>query len=171
MVRLKIFDWIKILRRHLHQILGNWTGTNFVTESRVNSRLILRMREWRDESEIYNCQRTQLSNNKFINGIWGGTLDLAWLQQIRQHKTNNLIMATSSGKSHFFIRQRMKIKMTRWIWFDLALQVLRKGEKWRDTDSELKVANTYFFKNYFTVLILRDICVLFTKRFMRVSVG
>ena len=79
LVRLKIFEWIKILRRHLHQIQGNWAGTNFVTESRVNSRLILRMREWRDESEIYNCQRTQLSNNKFINGIWGGTLDLVWL--------------------------------------------------------------------------------------------
>ena len=24
-----------------------------------------------------HCQRTQLSNNKFINGIWGVTLDLA----------------------------------------------------------------------------------------------
>ena len=27
-------------------------------------------------SEMYNCQRIQLSNNKFINGILGGTLDL-----------------------------------------------------------------------------------------------
>ena len=32
----------------------------------------------KDESEIYNYQWIQLSNNKFINGILGGTLDLAW---------------------------------------------------------------------------------------------
>ena len=35
------------------------------------------MQESRDESEIYNCQLTQLSNNKSINGILGVTLDLA----------------------------------------------------------------------------------------------
>ena len=39
----------------------------------------LQMQEFRDESEIYNCQWIQLLNNKFINGILGGTLDLAWL--------------------------------------------------------------------------------------------
>ena len=34
--------------------------------------------ECRDESEIYNYHRAQLSNNKFINGIFGFTLhDLA----------------------------------------------------------------------------------------------
>ena len=43
------------------------------------------MEECTDESEIYNYQRIQFSNNKFINGILGGggvggTLDLAWLQ-------------------------------------------------------------------------------------------
>ena len=37
------------------------------------------MQEYRDESEIYNYQRIQLSNNTLINGIFGGTLDLAWL--------------------------------------------------------------------------------------------
>ena len=36
----------------------------------------LRMQECRDESEIYNYQRIQLSNNKFINVILEGTLDL-----------------------------------------------------------------------------------------------
>ena len=36
------------------------------------------MQEFRDESEIYNCQWIQLLN-KFINGILGDTLDLAWL--------------------------------------------------------------------------------------------
>ena len=74
LVRLKNFEWIG----HLHQIQGNWAGTNFVTESRVNSRS-LPMQECRDESEIYNWQRIQLSNNIFINGILG-THDLAWLE-------------------------------------------------------------------------------------------
>ena len=39
----------------------------------------VRMQECRGESEIYIYQGIQLSNNKFINGISGGTLDLAWL--------------------------------------------------------------------------------------------
>ena len=39
----------------------------------------LRIQECRDESEIYIYQWIQLSNNKFINEISGGTLDLAWL--------------------------------------------------------------------------------------------
>ena len=77
LVRLKIFEWIKILRRHLHQIQGNWAGRSFVTESRVNSRLITHAKECKDESEIHNCQRTQLSNNKFFNGILG--VRLTWL--------------------------------------------------------------------------------------------
>ena len=34
------------------------------------------MQECRDESEIYNCQWTQLSNNKFIDGILGVCLTL-----------------------------------------------------------------------------------------------
>jgi len=34
------------------------------------------MQECRDESEIYNYQRIQLSNNKFINGAWG--VRLTW---------------------------------------------------------------------------------------------
>ena len=49
---------------------------NLVTESHVNSRP-LHMQECRDESEICNYQRIQFSNNKFINGILGGTHDLA----------------------------------------------------------------------------------------------
>ena len=39
LVRLKIFEWIKLLRRHLRQIQGNWGGRNFITASRVNSRI------------------------------------------------------------------------------------------------------------------------------------
>ena len=35
----------------------------------------LRIQECRDESEIYNYQRIQLSNNRLINGSLGGTLD------------------------------------------------------------------------------------------------
>ena len=37
------------------------------------------MQECRDESDIYNYKQIQLLNNKFTNGILGGTLDLAWL--------------------------------------------------------------------------------------------
>ena len=35
------------------------------------------MQECRDESEIKNYQRIQLSNDALINGILGSTLDLA----------------------------------------------------------------------------------------------
>ena len=38
------------------------------------------MQERKDESQIYNYQRIQLSNDKFINGILAGMLDLTWLQ-------------------------------------------------------------------------------------------
>ena len=37
----------------------------------------LRMQECIDESEICNYQRSQSSNNKFINGSWG--VRLTWL--------------------------------------------------------------------------------------------
>ena len=82
LVRLKSLNGLNFLEDvHLHQVQGNWAGRNFVTESHVNSQLItLRMQECRDESEIYNYQRIQLSNNKFINEILGGTLDPAWLE-------------------------------------------------------------------------------------------
>ena len=76
--RLKIFEWVKYLRRPLHQIQENWAVRNFLTASYVNSRS-LGVQEYRDESEIYKDQWIQLSNNKFINEILGGTLDLAWL--------------------------------------------------------------------------------------------
>ena len=39
----------------------------------------LHIQECRDQSEIYNYQRIQLLNNKFINGFLGDTLDLVWL--------------------------------------------------------------------------------------------
>ena len=42
--QMKIFEWIKLLRRHLRQIQGNWGGRNFITASRVNSRLITHAR-------------------------------------------------------------------------------------------------------------------------------
>ena len=41
LVRLKIFEWVKFHRRHLHQIQGNRAGRNFVTASRMNSRLMI----------------------------------------------------------------------------------------------------------------------------------
>ena len=80
LVKLKIFEWTKFLRRHLHQFQGNWAGRNFLTASRKCSLWIqglLRMQECRDECEIYNYQRIQLSNNKFINRIL--RVRLTWL--------------------------------------------------------------------------------------------
>ena len=46
--RLKIFEWMKLLKRHLRQIHGNWAGRNFLTASRFNSLLIThaRMQRW-----------------------------------------------------------------------------------------------------------------------------
>ena len=44
LVRLKIFEWIKFLRRHLHQIQENRAGRNLITASRVNSWLITHAR-------------------------------------------------------------------------------------------------------------------------------
>ena len=35
------------------------------------------MQECRGESDIYNYKQIQLLNNKFTNGLLGGTLDLA----------------------------------------------------------------------------------------------
>ena len=52
-VRLKISEWIKILRRHLHQIQENWAARNFITASRVNSRLMTHARMQRS---IWNLQ-------------------------------------------------------------------------------------------------------------------
>ena len=54
-VRLKYLLMVKIVLRHLHQIQENWAGNS------------LRMQGCRDETEIYNYQRIQPSNNKFIN--------------------------------------------------------------------------------------------------------
>ena len=65
--QIEIFEWLKLLRRHLHQIQGNWAGRNFITASPVNSRLIThaRMQRW-----IWNLQlRPGSSVNKEILNI------------------------------------------------------------------------------------------------------
>ena len=53
LVRLEIFEWIKLLRRHLHQFQENGAGRNFITASRVNSQLITHTRMQRS---IWNLQ-------------------------------------------------------------------------------------------------------------------
>ena len=53
LVRLEIFEWIKLLRRHLHQFQENGAGRNFITASRVNSQLITHTRMQRS---IWNPQ-------------------------------------------------------------------------------------------------------------------
>ena len=56
LVRLEIFEWIKLLRRHLHQFQENGAGRNFITASRVNSRLIYT--HARMHRSIWNLQLT-----------------------------------------------------------------------------------------------------------------
>ena len=58
------------------------------------------MQEWRDESEIYNCQPTQLSNNKFINEFWG--VRLTWLDC-------NIQRTSGSGFCHTHTRELGKL--------------------------------------------------------------
>jgi len=49
------------------------------------------MQEWRDESEIYNYQRIQLSNNKFINEILG--VRLTWQDcNAKDHKYQSMFL-------------------------------------------------------------------------------
>ena len=74
----------------------------------------LRMQECRDETELYNYQWIQPSNNKFINAILGGMLDLPWLKHIYNnkyfsHKTN--------GKQYLFTFYEPHGKLFEWNWY------------------------------------------------------
>ena len=63
----------------------------------------LSMQECRDESEIYNYQHIQVSNNKFIDGILGG-VRLIWLDCIALfqflHKNHTLGTLDFPGSEH-----------------------------------------------------------------------
>ena len=74
LVRLKIFEWIKFVRRHLHQIQGNWAGRNFITELRVNSPLITNA-EMNLKSTTTNRFNFRIINSSM--GSWG--VRLTWL--------------------------------------------------------------------------------------------
>ena len=77
LVRLKIFEWINRLRRHLHHIQGNWAARNFVTESRVNSRLITHATM---HTEMNLKSTTQRFNFRIINALMGSwEVRLTWL--------------------------------------------------------------------------------------------
>ena len=63
------------------------------------------MQKYRDESEIYNYQRIQLSNNKFINVILGGTLDLIWLRvghSLSQNLTGEFMRKIDAASKNLF---------------------------------------------------------------------
>ena len=117
LVRLKIFEWIKFLRRHLHQIQGNWAGRNFVTASRVNSRLIThaRMQRW-----IWNFQLpTDSTFEKEIHlWIWGVRLTtLLWSKKklllyhliLKENKNNR---CTWGAWSYYKLPQKKAVKST-----------------------------------------------------------
>ena len=68
---------LKLLQGNLHQILGIWVGRNLITTRQIHGSM--HVQECREESKIYTYQQIQLSNNKFINGIWGGGgVHLTW---------------------------------------------------------------------------------------------
>ena len=113
--RLKIFEWVKCLRRPLHQIQENWAVRNFLTASYVNSRS-LGMQEYRDESEIYKDQWIQLSNNKFINEILGAWPGLTVMyKRNNQHRTSLEFLVEAgrldwvTKKLKYFVRCRTTI--------------------------------------------------------------
>ena len=56
------------------------------------------MQECTDESEIYNYQRIQFSNNKFIWNLWGGGIRLTWLDWKSKHKQGCVRYSGSSRK-------------------------------------------------------------------------
>ena len=77
LVRLKIFEWLKLLERHLHQDLGNWAGRYLINciACEFKAHYARKMQIW-----IWNLLLpTDSSNNKFIDEIFGGTFDLSWL--------------------------------------------------------------------------------------------
>ena len=107
LVRLKIFEWIKLLRRHLRQIQGNWGGTSFITALRVNSRLIIYacknaemnlkftstngfnfwiinslMESWGVRSTWFDCKRVRTKRGPGIHGspLWAGSMDTVFKQ-------------------------------------------------------------------------------------------
>ena len=78
LVRLKIFEWIKCLRRHLHQISGkrswqkfrNWIACEFTAHYACKN-------AHRGESEIYNYQRFNVWIINTLMRSW--EVRLTWL--------------------------------------------------------------------------------------------
>ena len=75
------------------------------------------MQEGRDESEIYNYKRIQLSNNKLINGILGGTLDLAWLYSPFPTKILILWLLRCQQSFHVGLQSSVTDSIL-WLYFD-----------------------------------------------------
>ena len=77
------------------------------------------MQECRDESEIYNYKRIQLSNNKFINGVMGGTLDLTWPGLTVTVAYKNLILWLSRRHQSFHVGLQSSVTDSiLWLYFD-----------------------------------------------------
>ena len=63
--RLKIFEWMKFLRRHLRQIRGKLSWLKFPNCLACEFPAYYACKKCRNESEIYKYQWIQLLNNKF----------------------------------------------------------------------------------------------------------
>ena len=100
MVRLKMFEWIKFLRRHLHQIQGNWV-------EKFHNCLAWECKNAEVNLKSTSAKGIQLSNNKFINGGGGG---YAWpgLTVITIYVKQCLRVVSSSAK--FIVRKLISSK-------------------------------------------------------------
>ena len=85
------------------------------------------MQECRDESEIYNYQRIQRSNNKFINGILGGTLGLTVSLEPVLERTMSLLRSRDQLHHNYanlvFSDYAMKMTVEDPVYFSIVLSL------------------------------------------------
>ena len=101
LVRLKIFEWIKILRRHIHQIQENWAGRNFITALHVNSRLITHARMQRFNFQIINSLMHSWGYTWPGLTVIYGKMPLGW-ETLRQMKLGMLMWFRGINFCWFF---------------------------------------------------------------------
>ena len=97
LVRLKIFEWVKFHRKHLHQIQGNLAGRNFVADSRVNSRLITHARM----QTCVNLKSTAINGFNFrIGGFHVTSSPPCWWTVNKRSLISSLCLSTSICSFH-----------------------------------------------------------------------
>ena len=70
------------------------------------------MQEYTDESDIYNYQRIQLSNNKFINGIFG--VRLTWVDcNIIDNQANQIQFQTFLKSTRILFQAKLFLNLSK----------------------------------------------------------